>query len=231
MREYRMRKSLLGLLLLALLPAGNVHALAPARDPQADQGLTIERDARSLVRGSDAQGDRGVLVDHFASVRTSEAWEDGSEGRLFVRIAWPAVDYTVHIHWIGILYDDAGNVLINGRDYDIEWEDHPTELQPFVEEFRLRGLRRARLRFVHPNTACMDHFEDCVHSVVLHVRWRGYGPVATVDDRDPVTGVGSVSYRRAARVRGEFTVDGMRVPGGDIDLGTGDLFRSRYFGP
>jgi hypothetical protein len=205
-----MRKLLLAVLFLSLVPATNAQALVPA---------------------TGARTDRGILTDHLATVDTSEVWENGSQGHAFVRVGWPAVDYTVHIHWIGILYDDAGDVLINGRDYDIEWENRPLQMQPAVEEFHLRGLQRARFRFVQPDTACMDYFDDCIHTVVLHVRWRGFGPVTTVDQRNPTTGVGLVGYHRAAAVRGELTIDGMRVPGGDLDLGTGDLFRQRYFGP
>lgn len=205
-----MRKLLLTALFLSLVPATNAQALTPAPEVRAE---------------------RGILTDHLATLDTREVWENGSYGNAFVRIGWPAGDYTVHILWEGVLYDDAGDVLINGRLYDIEWENHPLELQPAVEEFRLRGLQRARFRFVHPDTACMDYWEDCVHTVILHVRWRGYGPVITEDTRDPVTGVGRVTSSRAARMRGEFTVDGMRVPGGDLDLGTGSLYRERWFGP
>lgn len=204
-----MRRLLLAVLFLSLVPATNAQAVVPA---------------------TAAQADKGYLSDRLATLGTNEVWENGSEGHAFVRIGWPAVDYTVHIMWEGVLYDDAGNLLLKGQGYDIEYEDHPMELQPFVEEFRLRGLERARFRFVHRNTACMDYWEDCVHTVVLHARWRGIGPVTKTDYRDPNTGVGSVHYRRSARVRGELTIDGLRVPGGDLDLGTGDFIKIRYFG-
>jgi hypothetical protein len=200
--EIRMRKVLLLAALLALVPATASHA-------------------------ADAPTDGGVISDHLATASTpDEVWENGSRGSAFVRIGWPVHDLSLHLHWLGTLYDDAGNLL--SQEYDIHWESDPT-LPTAVEKFELRGLKKARLRWASTN-ACLE-YPDCDHTVVIDVRWKGYGPVTTYDGRDPITGDGYVLSTRAARVKGEWTVDGMTVPGGDFDLGTGDLLQERCFGP
>ncbi len=194
------------LILLALL-----LALVPATNAQATQ----------------TRADAGVISDHLATASTpDEVWENGSHGSPFVRIGWPVHDLSLHLDWLGTLYDDAGNVLFH--EYDLHWENDPTVLTA-VEKFKLRGLKKARLRWVQAN-ACLE-YPDCDHTVVIDVRWKGYGPVTTYDGRDPITGEGYVHYRRAATVKGEWTVDAMTVPGGDFDLGTGDLFLERCLGP
>ena len=201
-----MRKLIFAALFLALVPASNVQA-------------------------TEAQVDEGLLVNHLAAVSTpGEVWENGSRGYTFVRIGWPPADHlTVSLYWFGTVYDDAGNVLIGLGEYEIEIEDLDPASIPAVEKLDLRGLEKNRLRWVHPD-ACIWGAGCMRHTVAIDIRWKGYGPVTRIDRRDPVTGDGYVSYHRAASVKGEFTIDGMTVPGGDLDLGTGILSEERCFG-
>ena len=144
---------------------------------------------RRSCRRRRSKPERGV-TDHLATLDTSEVWENGSRGTAFVRIGWPAGDYTVHIMWEGVLVrrrrtcarSTVRSTTSNGKS--IRWNCS----QPWRSSV-CEASKRARLRFVHADTACMDYWEDCVHTVVLHVRWRGVGPVTTTDYRDPITGV------------------------------------------
>jgi hypothetical protein len=144
--------TLISTLTLMLAPATNAHAFAQSTESQVNS----------------------ELIDHYAIVATpTEVWENGSRGGASIRVGYPADDLTLRLRWGGIVYDDAGNELVRGSEYDVHAEVDPAL---FVEKFRLHGLKTARFRWVQLD-ACTVWGRGCIesHTVIFDVRWKGYG--------------------------------------------------------
>ncbi len=86
-------------------------------------------------------------------------------------------------------------------------------------EYHQRRLAKARFRMTQETCIESDDlvYPDGCGTLEVRARWIGYGPRTVTTE----TSYGSIT--RSAHVFGHITFNGVRYPGSDLSLGTGQL--------